>query len=102
MRFGKACIVAASVGYGANAADAAGLDTVLKVFEDDFLSSTAFYKNLLLNMQRNTGDVSTSCMTGYDSFLTLYTDLSEELKTDVTYYAALKDKGQANGSSIGF
>ena len=53
-------------------------------------------------MQRNTGDLSTSCMTGYDSFLTLWTDLSEELKTDVTYYAALKDKGQAKGSSIGF
>ena len=53
-------------------------------------------------MQRDTGSLTTSCMSGYDDFLSLYSDLQEELKTDAAYYSSLKAKGQADGSSVGF
>ena len=101
MKFAKACIAAASIGTVANAADA-GLTTVFEIFESGFLSDTEFYKGLLKNMQRDTGSLTTSCMTGYDDFLSLYSDLQAELKTDAAYYSSLKAKGQADGSSFGF
>ena len=100
MKFSKACILAASTATVTNAA--AGISTVLDVFSSGFLSETNFYKGLLLNMQRDAGNTGTDCMTGFDDYLTLYSNLQTEVLSDVEYFAGLKGKGQGEGSSIGY
>ena len=101
MKFARACIAAASIGTVANAADA-GLTEVFNVFSSGFLGDTTFYKGLLQSMQRDSGSLTTSCMSGYDDFLTLWTELQTEMKSDANYYTSLKAKGQADGSAVGF
>ena len=101
MRFTKACALAVSSAVVANAADE-GLSSVLDIFSSDLITDITFYKGLLLNMQRDAGNTETDCMSGFDSYLTLYTDLNTELLSDVEYFAGLKDKGQGEGSAIGF
>mmetsp|Transcript_17542 Transcript_17542/g.22237 ORF Transcript_17542/g.22237 Transcript_17542/m.22237 type:complete len:176 (-) Transcript_17542:224-751(-) len=101
MKFAKACMLAASASTVANGADAT-IQEVLNIFSSGFLSDTQFYKGLLLNMQRDSGNLNTDCVVGYDDFLTLYANLKTELQTDVSYYASLKGKGQGDGSAFGF
>ena len=99
MKFTKACMLAAT---SASVANAAGVTTVLDVFSSGMLSETAFFTGLLTNMQRDAGNTNTDCIKGWEDYLELYTDLKTELKSDVEYYAGLKDKGQGNGSAAGF
>ena len=101
MRFTRACALAASAATVTNAADA-GIGTIFDFFGSSMIGDPSFYKGLLLNMQLDAGNVLTDCMSGYDDFLTLYDDLKTELATDVEYFAAIKDKGQGSGSSVGF
>ena len=53
-------------------------------------------------MQRDTTNTSSDCMTGYDSFLTLWTNLKTNLESDADYLAGIAAKGQGQGSTAGY
>jgi len=68
MKFTRACQIAASLGSVAYVAEAQSLSTVFDIFSSGMLNNQDFYKNLLLTLQRDSGNTTTDCMKGYSDF----------------------------------
>ena len=76
MKFSQPLIAASALVYGAQAA---GIDTVLDVFGSGMLSDWTFYRNFLMQLQRDTGNETTDCIVAFDDMESMYSDLSTSL-----------------------
>ena len=99
MKFSQSLIAASALVYGAQAA---GIDTVLDVFGSGMLSDWTFYRNFLMQLQRDTGNETTDCIVAFDDMESMYADLSTSLQDDTEYYAGLAAKGQGEGTQVGY
>merc|ERR1719367_350365 len=110
MKFVYACAMASMAGYTANASSncllaslgAPDLCVIVDTFSSGLLKEQAFFKEMLLNMQKDSANKNTDCMKGYDQFLTLWNELIVYVENDSEYYKGLSEKGQATGNDVGF
>ena len=56
----------------------------------------------MLNLQKDTTNTSSDCMTGYDTLQTTYNQLLTNLQSDASYIEGLQAKGQASGTDAGY
>ena len=68
----------------------------------DYVNDGNFWRTTLLNMQNDTGNEASECITTWDEFNDLYQNLTTQWADDASYLAGLAEKGQANGTSAGF
>ena len=54
-----------------------------------YMSSLSFWRNVLLYMQDDDGNVTSQCITTFDEFITLQNGIAAKLATDVDYYEGL-------------
>ena len=70
--------------------------------KDNFIWDLAFWRATLLNMQQDTGNTGSECITTFDEFTVLVNDIINETADSAAYYQAMIDKGQGSGSEVGF
>ena len=63
MKFGATMMATAIVGY--SGVQAEGIGAILDVFSSDVWSNPDFYQDLLLTLQRDTGNTQSSCATSF-------------------------------------
>lgn len=98
MKFGKSVMAAGLVA----STQAASITIMLDVAKSDHIYEQVFWENFLLNLQRDTGNTSSSCYEGFADYKTVYAELEESLKDDASYYAGIEAKGQGSGSAAGY
>lgn len=74
----------------------------MDVFSSSIIKEQAFYESFLLNLQRDTGNTSSSCADGFADYKTVYAELEASLESDASYYAGVAAKGQGSGTAAGY
>ena len=69
--------------------------------KDKFIYDLHFWRRTLLYMQEQPTE-SSECITTFDEFIVLYSELKDSVASDAEYYAGLAAKGQGAGSDYGF
>ena len=96
----KTTIIALVALFGLVQAQTSSMSVMLDLWRErnNYLSSLSFWRNVLLYMQDDDGNVTSQCITTFDEFIVLQNGIASKLATDVDYYAGLASKGQGNGS----
>ena len=69
---------------------------------DTYFSDQSFWRTVLLNMQNDTTNTASECIDTWDDFMTLTSSIESQWATDASYLAGLVEKGQADGTNVGF
>ena len=96
----KTTIIALVALLGIVQAQTSSMSVMLDLWRERniYMSSLSFWRNVLLYMQDDDGNVTSQCITTFDEFIKLQNGIAAKLATDVDYYAGLASKGQGNGS----
>lgn len=70
--------------------------------KDNFVYDLSFWRTVLLNMQQDTGNEASECITTFDAFNVLVDDIIADTADSVSYYQGLAEKGQGSGTEVGF
>ena len=99
MKFFQSCMIASMAGYVTNAAD---ISVVLEFWDTGMQWEEDFQKAFLRNLQRDTTNTESDCMSGYTTLRETYTSLLANLSSDADYLAGMQAKGQADGTEYGY
>jgi len=80
------------------------MTAVLNLFKNagTFFGDSKFWKATFVNLQRDTTDSNSDCITNFDSYMTVYNNVITQVADQTQYLAGLKDKGKGPGSEFGY
>jgi len=61
-----------------------------------------FGKSFLLATQQDSKNEKSECLSTFDDYKVLYNNMNSMAQNSTAYYAGLKQKGQGDGTSVGF
>ena len=80
------------------------MTAILNLFKNagTFFSDSKFWKATFVNLQRDTSDSNSDCITNFDAYMTVYNNVITQVANSDQYYAGLADKGKGSGSTVGY
>lgn len=80
------------------------MTAVLHLFQNagTFFGDSKFWKATFVNLQRDTTDSNSDCITNFDAYMTVYNNVITQVSNTDQYYAGLKEKGKGSGSDVGY
>lgn len=93
---------AATLALAAGVAQAQSITDVLSVVQHPMFTTMAFWQTFLLNLQRDTTNTSSDCMSGFSDLEALYNELQAYIVDDTAYLAGLAEKGLGAGTEFGY